>query len=155
MRLSQEQILRSFLTSQSYSPLQTTKSNIKQLFHILHDPSFHSQYAQFVEQPSLASASWLAILFALLSLAVIALEEDDQVLRDLARSQDPSSSIRSLSKRYREAAMKCLAKQGVFWGKHNIQSLQALIMLVYAMGHSQEPTWIPLGKYNNLVATMD
>lgn len=43
--------------------------------------------------------------------------------------------------------MKCLAKQGVFWGKHNIQSLQALVLLVYAMGHSQDPTWVLLGKY--------
>jgi hypothetical protein len=42
--------------------------------------------------------------------------------------------------------MKCLAKQGVFWGKHSIQSLQALVLLIYAMGHSQEPTWALLGK---------
>ena len=42
--------------------------------------------------------------------------------------------------------MKCLAKQGVFWGRHNVRSLQALIMLIYAMGHSQDHTWILLGK---------
>jgi len=48
--------------------------------------------------------------------------------------------------RYRDAAMKCLAKQGVLLGKHNVQSLQALIMLVYAMGHSQDPTWVLLGR---------
>jgi hypothetical protein len=44
--------------------------------------------------------------------------------------------------------MKCLAKQGVFWGKHNVQSLQALIMLIYAMGHSQDHTWVLLGLLN-------
>ena len=75
-----------------------------------------------------------------------ALEEGDPVLRDLARGQDACSNIQLLSRRYREAAMKCLSKQGVFWGRHNVQSLQALIMLVYAMGHSQEPTWVLLGK---------
>lgn len=74
------------------------------------------------------------------------LEDDDPVLRDLARGADPCSNIRVLSRRYREAAMKCLAKQGVFWGKHNVQSLQALIILIYAMGHSQDHTWVLLGK---------
>lgn len=42
--------------------------------------------------------------------------------------------------------MKCLATQGVFWGKHNLQSLQALVMLGYAMSHSQEQTWVLLGE---------
>jgi hypothetical protein len=82
----------------------------------------------------------------LLSLAVTGLEDDDPILRDLARGTDPCTNIRVLSRRYREAAMKCLAKQGVFWGKHNVQSLQALIMLIYAMGHSQDHTWVLLGN---------
>ena len=43
--------------------------------------------------------------------------------------------------------MKCLAKQGFFWGKHSIQSLQALVLLGYAMGHSQDSTWVVLRKY--------
>ncbi|KAE8446429.1 hypothetical protein EG329_012034 [Mollisiaceae sp. DMI_Dod_QoI] len=123
------------------------------LFHILHDPTFHEQYAIFLENPSSVPLSWLAILFILLSLAVTALEENDSVLRDLARGQDACNNIRVLCKRYREAAMKCLAKQGVFWGKHNVQSLQALIMLVYAMGHSQDHTWVLLGMtYNVAIA---
>jgi len=90
--------------------------------------------------------SWLGILFIILSLAVTALEETDPVLRDLARGQDPFNNIRVLSKRYRESGMKCLAKQGILWGRYNMHSLQALIMLVYAMGHSQEPTWVLLGR---------
>lgn len=122
----------------------------KQLFHILHDPTFHAQYARFVDDPSSAPVSWLAILFILLSLAVNTLEDNDQVLRDLARGPDAPSNICLLSRRYREAAMKCLARQGVFWGKHNIQSLQALILLVYAMGHSQDPTWVLLGESYSL-----
>lgn len=118
-----------------------------QLLHILHDPTFHAQYALFTDYPKSVPISWLAILFILLSLAVTALEESDPVLRDLARGPDACNNIRLLSRRYREAAMKCLAKQGVFWGRHNIQSLQALILLIYAMGHSQDPTWALLGKY--------
>jgi hypothetical protein len=113
----------------------------------LHDPTFHAQYSQFVDQPSSVSVSWLAILFVLISLAVTGLEENDPVLRDLARSPEPCANIRLLSRRYREAAMKCLVKQGVFWGKHNVQSLQALIMLIYAMGHSQDHTWTLLGIF--------
>ncbi|CZR54060.1 related to transcriptional activator Mut3p [Phialocephala subalpina] len=124
------------------------------LFHILHDPTFHAQYTHFVEHPSSAPVSWLAILFILLSLAVTALEEDDPVLRDLARGQDACNNVRVLSRRYREAAMKCLAKQGVFWGKHNVQSLQALIMLVYAMGHSQDHTWVLLGMTHNVAIAL-
>lgn len=89
--------------------------------------------------------SWIAILFIVLALAVTSLEEGDPLLGDLVRGRDACSKIHILSKRYREAAMKCLLKQGVFWGKHNVQSLQALILLMYAMGHSQEPTWILLG----------
>jgi hypothetical protein len=81
-----------------------------------------------------------------LALAVTSLEDNDPVLRDLGRARDSSKNVRVLSKRYRKAAMDCLAKQGVFWGKHNIQSLQALVMLIYAMGHCQEPTWAFLGK---------
>lgn len=90
--------------------------------------------------------SWLAILFVLISLAVTALEETDPILRDLARGPEACTNIRLLSKRYREAAMQCLAKQGVLWGRHNVQSLQALVLLLYAMGHSQDHTWVLLGR---------
>ncbi|KAH7355451.1 hypothetical protein BKA65DRAFT_498437 [Rhexocercosporidium sp. MPI-PUGE-AT-0058] len=123
------------------------------LFHILHNPTFEVQYGRFVEDPSSTPVSWLAILFVLLSLAVTSLEEHDPVLRDLARGKNSCDNIRMLSRRYREASMKCLAKQGVFWGKHNLQSLQALVMLIYAMGHNQDHTWVLLGmSYNIAIA---
>jgi hypothetical protein len=120
-----------------------------QLFHILHDPTFHAEYDDFIKDPASVSLSWLAVLFIILSLSVTALETDDSVLRDLARGTNPNNNAKTLGKRYREAAMKCLAKKGVFWGKHDVQSLQALIMLGYAMNHSQEPTWVLLGKMSN------
>jgi hypothetical protein len=133
------------LTTPSASSAQIL-ANFDELFHILHDPTFHAQYARFVKIPTSAPVSWLAILFVLLSLAVTGLEDGDPILRDLPRGTDLCTNIRVLSRRYREAAMKCLAKQGVFWGKHNVQSLQALIMLIYAMGHSQDHTWVLLGN---------
>ncbi|TGO70139.1 hypothetical protein BOTNAR_0003g00330 [Botryotinia narcissicola] len=115
------------------------------LFHILHDPKFHSQYQQFLESSASTSPSWLAILFVLLALAVTTLDDNDPILRDLGRGAVSSANVRVLGKRYREGAMQCLGKQGVFWGKHNVQSLQALILLVYAMSHNQDPTWTILG----------
>ncbi|KAF7864294.1 uncharacterized protein EAF02_010262 [Botrytis sinoallii] len=120
-------------------------SVLSPLFHILHDPTFHSQYQQFVENPASTSPSWLAILFVLLALAVTTLDDNHPILRDLGRGADSFANIRVLGKRYREGAMQCLGKQGVFWGKHNVQSLQALILLVYAMNHNQDPTWTILG----------
>lgn len=49
--------------------------------------------------------------------------------------------------------MKCLSRQGVIWGNHSLQSLQALIMLGYALSHSQEQTWPLLGMtYNVAIA---
>ncbi|ATZ48289.1 hypothetical protein BCIN_03g05180 [Botrytis cinerea B05.10] len=120
-------------------------SVLSPLFHILHDPTFHSQYQQFIEDPALTSPSWLAILFVLLALAVTTLDENDPILRDLGRGTDSYANIRVLGKRYREGAMQCLGKQGVFWGHHNVQSLQALILLIYAMNHNQDPTWTILG----------
>jgi hypothetical protein len=118
----------------------------EQLFHILHDPSFHAEYASFLQNPDSVSLSWLATLFVILSLAVTSLEPDDPVLGDLARGPNLYINARALGRRYREAAMDCLAKKGILWGKHDIRSLQALILLGYAMGHSQEPTWVLLGE---------
>ena len=102
-----------------------------------------------MDNPSSVPVSWLAVLFVILSLAVTTLEDTDIVLRDLARGKDPCGNIRMLSSRYREAAFKCLTRQGVFWGRHNVQSLQALVLLVYAMGHNQDPTWVLLGEHRS------
>ncbi|RDW63333.1 hypothetical protein BP6252_10878 [Coleophoma cylindrospora] len=124
------------------------------LFHVLHDPSFHMTYAKFTNDPSSVPPSWLAILFILLSLAVSALGDDDPILKDLARGTNPSRNIQDLAKRYRDASMKCLSRQGVFWGRHNLQSLQALIMLGYAMSHCQENTWVLLGMTHHVAIAL-
>jgi hypothetical protein len=117
MRLPKGYLFHRVLSSRSPLLLHMDPIYTKhwQLFHMLHESTPHAQYSQFLDDPALVPVSWLAILFILLSLTVTALEETDPVLRDLARGQDPCNNIRLLSRRYREAAMKCLAKQGVFW----------------------------------------
>ncbi|TVY39561.1 putative transcriptional regulatory protein, partial [Lachnellula subtilissima] len=55
---------------------------------------------------------------------------------------------------YREATLRCLAKHGVFWGNNNTHSLQALVLVVYAMGHSQEPSWVLLGMTYHVAIAM-
>jgi len=124
-------------------------ANTVQLLHILHDPTFHSEYDHFLEEPSSASLSWLAILFTILSLAVTALNDDHSILRELGRAPTACQNIRLLSKRYRGAAMQCLSAEGVFFGQHTIRSLQALLMLGYAMNHAQGDTWALLGTYKS------
>ncbi|TVY14437.1 Fusarisetin A cluster transcription factor fsa6, partial [Lachnellula arida] len=122
------------------------------LFHILHEPTFHAQYEAFLQNPYEARPSWLAVLFVILSLAITSLASNDSFLDDFrfAPGSDPYANIRALSKRYHMLTMKCLEKQGVLWGKHNVQSLQALILLGYAMSHSHEKIWVLLGMTYNV-----
>ena len=94
----------------------------------------------------LVSLSWLAILFIIISLAVTGLEQGDPLLLELGIPDSTYKDIRALARKYREAAMRCIAKEGVFWGRHNVHSLQALILLGYSMYHSEGNTWVLLGE---------
>jgi hypothetical protein len=117
------------------------------LFHILHEPTFRTQYLEFSRQQQHNAGSWLALLFVILSLAVTCLEEFDPILSDLGRQMNAHANIQSLSTRFRESAMKCLASDN-FLSTHDMSTLQALILLVYAMNHSSqsEQSWTLLGK---------
>ncbi|KAH8595910.1 hypothetical protein B0O99DRAFT_543302 [Bisporella sp. PMI_857] len=152
--LSMEDLLASLPPVHHCTYLKDTYFSVfSPLFHILHDPTFHTEYIGFLNDPNSVSLSWLAILFVILSLAIDALEQDDYILRDLVRGSNASKNVTALGRRYREAAMNCLAKNGVFWGRHDVHSLQALILLAYGMSHSQEPTWALLGMtYNVAIA---
>lgn len=88
----------------------------------------------------------------ILSLAITSLATNDSFFDDFrfAPGSDPYANTRALSKRYHMLTMKCLEKQGVLWGKHNVQSLQALILLGYAMSHSHEKIWVLLGMTYNV-----
>jgi hypothetical protein len=105
------------------------------LFHILHDPTFLRQYQQFSNNPSSQPLSWLALLFVVLSLAVTALPENDPLLSDIGRDPSGAKNIRILSSRYRQAAMRSLAADS-FMVRHRLSTLQALILLIYAINHS-------------------
>lgn len=107
---------------------------------------FLNQFDAFLSDPPSTSLSWLALLFVTLSLAVNALEDDDPLFRDLGWGSSGYQNIRILSTRYRTAAMRCLAADGILWGNHTIESLQALVLLIYAINHAQGETWASLGE---------
>lgn len=117
------------------------------LFHILHRPSFEAEYSVFAHDPQSISLSWLALLFIIIALGVTCLEDDDTVLRDLGRGANGVQIINSLGARFRSAAMKCLAADN-FLANYSISTLQATILLIYAINHSQGvgQSWTILGE---------
>ncbi|KAL4922147.1 fungal-specific transcription factor domain-containing protein [Aspergillus aurantiobrunneus] len=114
------------------------------LFHILHDPTFHDRYTDFRQDPKSVSLPFLALLFVILSLSVTALDDGDPLLRHLGRDPSPGANIRSLSAKYRSAAMRCLAADN-FMFRHNLCTVQCLVLLIYALNHAQGPAWSLLG----------
>ncbi|OJJ50485.1 hypothetical protein ASPZODRAFT_147994 [Penicilliopsis zonata CBS 506.65] len=123
------------------------------LFHILHDLTFEAEYQQFCHDASSVSLSWLALLFTLLSIAVTALEDNDPLLADLGREKTVSRNIKVLSSRYRSAAMRCLAADGVIV-HHSINSLQALVLISYARLHRGLSIWTLLGFTHHVAIAM-
>ncbi|KAJ5750639.1 hypothetical protein N7533_007667 [Penicillium manginii] len=123
------------------------------VFHILHDLTFEAEYQQFYHDPGSVSTSWLALMFAMLSIAVSALEDDDPLLSDLGRERTVSRNIKVLSARYRSAALRCLAADGVMT-RHSINSLQALVLISYARLHRGLPFWTLLGFTHHVAISM-
>lgn len=99
------------------------------------------------------STSWIALLFTILSIAVTALNDDDSLLVDLGREKTVSRNIKVLSSRYRSAAMRCLAADGVV-SRHSINSLQCLVLINYARSHRGLPTWTLLGFSHHVAISM-
>ncbi|RDW86113.1 Zn(II)2Cys6 transcription factor [Aspergillus mulundensis] len=114
------------------------------LFHVLHDPTFHARYEDFRQNPKSVSLSFLALLFVILSLSVTALDDDNPLLMHLGRDPSPGANIRSLSAKYRAAAMRCLVADN-FMFRHNLCTVQSLVLLIYAINHAQGPAWSLLG----------
>jgi hypothetical protein len=119
------------------------------LFHILHDPTFYRQYSQFEADPTSVSLSWLALLFAVLSTAMTACDADTSFLSELTRQATLSDKIRDLSERYRAATLRCLHMDNYMW-RHNVTTLQALIILIYGINHSHGQSWTLLGTTYHL-----
>lgn len=130
--------------------LITTFLNVfSPLFHILHDGMFRSNYTKFKQDPRNAPVSFVGLIFVTLGLAVTAIDKESPILSDLGREASPAESARSLAAKYRQATMKCLAADNFMW-QHNLQTLQCLILLIYAINHAQGPAWALLGTTLNI-----
>lgn len=123
------------------------------LWHVLHDPTFADDYARFRSHPSEASLSWLALLFAVLSVAVPALDADGHLLQDLGRQSTPGENVLVLTGRYRGAAMQCLEADRYLW-RHNLYTLQSLVILIYGINHSHGQSWALLGLAKNIALAL-
>ena len=84
-----------------------------------------------------------------LAIAVTALEEDHPLLRDLGRESAAAANIKKLSSRYRSAAMQCLTADQFLY-QHNVQTVQTLVLLIYAMNHASISSWALLGMTWNI-----
>ncbi|KAL3469068.1 hypothetical protein BJX99DRAFT_242120 [Aspergillus californicus] len=123
------------------------------LFHILHDLTFEAEYQQFCHDPNSVTTAWISLLFIMLGIAVTALHDDDLLLADLGREKTVSRNIKVLSSRYRSAALRCLAADGVL-SRHSINTLQSLILINYARLHRGLPTWTLLGLTHYTATSM-
>lgn len=123
------------------------------LFHVLHDPTFHQQYVKFERDPESVSLAWLALLFAIISTALSACDANSAFLNDLSRRPTVSAKIRDLSERYRSSAMRCLEIDNYLW-RHNITTLQALIILIYGINHSHGQSWTLLGSTYHMALSL-
>ncbi|KAH0287719.1 hypothetical protein KCU62_g5754, partial [Aureobasidium sp. EXF-3399] len=123
------------------------------LFHVLHDPTFHQQYFQFEQDPESVSLPWLALLFAVISTALSACDANSGFLGELSRRPTVSAKIRDLSERYRASAMRCLEMDNYLW-RHNITTLQALIIVIYGINHSHGQSWTLLGSTYHMALSL-
>ncbi|KAL2015135.1 hypothetical protein VTK56DRAFT_6214 [Thermocarpiscus australiensis] len=119
------------------------------LFHVLHDPTFDAEYTHFREDAVRTPLSWLALLYAVLSVAVTAVPEDSVLLWDLGRQQTASENMGLLTSRYRTWAMKCLEADHYLW-RHNLHTIQALVILIYGINHTHGQSWALLGTARNI-----
>ncbi|GIZ38716.1 hypothetical protein CKM354_000212200 [Cercospora kikuchii] len=122
------------------------------LFHVLHDPTFRRQYEEFEQTSHNITLSWLALLYAILGAAVNALSADSPLL-DLSHKQHPLDKVEELSSRYRTLAMRCLEADHYLW-RHNVATLQSLILLIYSINHSHGQSWNLLGLTHHLALSI-
>ncbi|KAG4291706.1 hypothetical protein FPRO06_12959 [Fusarium proliferatum] len=123
------------------------------LFHILHDPTFEIDYLRFQSDPEKVSLPWLALLFAILSIAVIALPQDSPLLRELGKRKSVLDNMSLLSSRYRGGVMKCLEADHYLW-RHNMNTLQTLVILIYGINHTHGQSWALLGAARNIALSL-
>lgn len=133
--------------------VRTYFTSFASLFHILHDPTFYQQYDSFLQAPESMPTAWLALLYAMLGTAVLALPCDSYILLDLSRGSGAPARAASLSERYRSLALRCLEADHFLWD-HNITTLQALILIIYGISHSHGDAWSLLGLTHHLALSI-
>lgn len=111
---------------------------------MLHDPTLHTEYAEFCRSPGQIPLAFLALLFVILAIAVLTLEIDDPLQEELSREGFGIARIRSIASRYQQAAIKWLSADQ-FMLQHNLYTVKALVLLIYAMSHTDGPSWPLLG----------
>ncbi|KAJ2983860.1 hypothetical protein NQ176_g385 [Zarea fungicola] len=123
------------------------------LFHILHEPSFRSSYAEFRRQPTRVSLSFLALIFSVFGIAIMALADDDPLLDDLGHEPSVKLKSKSISGKYQSAAMKSLAADSFMW-RHNLDTVKTLVLLIYSLSHTDGPAWSLLGTTLHIAAAI-
>lgn len=122
------------------------------LFHVLHEPSFREDYQAFWDSPRQVSLSWLALLFVVLGLGVMSLDDNDVVLKQhLHMSNGGGLDLSSYVKRYCDLAMRCLVTDR-FMERYRLTTIQCLILLIYARNHSNDGgmSWALLGELHTI-----
>ncbi|KLO99219.1 hypothetical protein CEK26_002657 [Fusarium fujikuroi] len=128
---------------------------LSSLFHILHGPTFQTQYLEFLEAPEKTSLSWLAVLFAIISLTLKTIEPTDAGLVVLWQDTTIPRDLSVLSQKYRNAAMTALS-QDQFLVRHDLSTLEALLILVHMISHNEGPEygWALLGSALNIAIAL-
>ncbi|KAF4959282.1 hypothetical protein FSARC_10799 [Fusarium sarcochroum] len=121
------------------------------LFHILHGPTFQNQYLDFLKDPKRISLSWLALLFAILSLTLKTIEASDVGVTELWQDATLPRDLSAISQKYQNAAMMSLS-QDQFLVRHDLCTLEALLILVFMISHNEGPEygWALLGNALNI-----
>ncbi|KAI1319505.1 hypothetical protein F5Y16DRAFT_405959 [Xylariaceae sp. FL0255] len=124
-------------------------------FNILHGPTFQREYNDFVDNPDEVDLSWLALLFVILFIGVKSLEYDAHDLDEMWPGRSRSQPWNEISPQFIEAAMVCLSKNH-FMTSYRLSSLQALLLMAYAIGHSEgvERAWTLLGIALNIAIAL-
>ncbi|KAL6900431.1 hypothetical protein GGI43DRAFT_405403 [Trichoderma evansii] len=124
--------------------------HLSSLFDVLHAPTFQDQYSLFLRDPQNVDLSWLALLFAIFSLTVKTTEPGDPGLAELWHTGTQPDDCLLLSQKYRDAALSALS-QDQFLVRHNLSTLEALLILIHTISHSEgaERGWTLLGSALN------
>ena len=128
-------------------------THISPLFDVVHGPTFQKQYAQFMQDPTAVHLSWLALLYVICASALNTVEDNDPALTSFRATQKDCHQVDtlSLSRKLLDTAFTCLSQDRFFFN-HDLSTLEALLLAVYVICHSEgvERGWVLLGTALNI-----